>query len=108
MTEQILPIDKEVEIFCVVMGATKKSGKIHIMSASQAETILENQTKALKLYAELVEKVEQFKQEGWTSGKVSMFRPVKTRSGHIIFVPDGEVICQYTFGIKGETEDAAN
>lgn len=107
MTDEIIPIKKEIEIFCVVMGATKKEGKRPIMSASRAETIIENRTTALKLYSEFVTIAENFKQDGWTSGKVSMFRPMITKSGHIVLVPQGKPVCEYTFGIK-EDEDAAN
>jgi len=88
-------------IYCVMLGAAKKEGKRMQMSASQMEMIAENKQKALMLYTSYVEKINAFKDQGWTYGQAIMFTPLVV-DNHYTTIVRGDPICEYRFGYKEE------
>ena len=88
----------KVDVFIVMMGATKRDGNNLLYSASKSETVIENKYRAMTLYSEMVKQIEQLRSEGWTSGRVIVFRPKVNRNGTLNKVPTGDYICERVFG----------
>ena len=95
MKQQIDP-----NVYCVMLGANKKDGERLIYAASRMQHVSENRTKALQVYAEYCEELNQFKAEDWTSGIVKMFHPIILPNGRYINDNNGENICEYRFGFQ--------
>lgn len=98
MKKQIDP-----NIYCVMLGANKRDEKgRHKYSASRIEYVVENKTKALQVYSEYCEQLNQFKAEEWTSGIVQMFNPIILPNGHYTTYSTEANICEFRFGYQEE------
>lgn len=92
-----------MDIFCVMLGATKKDGERPISSVSRA-SYLDSKQRAFEIYSEWVEELNAYQKDGWTTGIVKVFEPAVSPNGHILAYPKDETIVEKRFGFQEESK----